>query len=72
MRKFFERIRKYNMILNPKKCTFGVTAGKLLGFLVTQRGIEVNPTKIKVITEMTTPRNEKEVRGFLGRIQFIS
>ena len=50
----------------------GVTTGKLLGFLITQRGIEVDPTKIKAIIEMPTPRTEKEVRGFLGRIQFIS
>ena len=60
------------MRLNPKKCTFGVTSGKLLGFLITRRGIEVDPSKIKAIQEMAPPRNEKEVRGFLGRIQFIS
>ena len=70
--KFFERLRKYKMRLNPQKCAFGVTTGKLLGFLITQRGIEVDPTKIKAITEMPAPRNEKEVRGFLGRIQYIS
>ena len=40
--------------------------------MITQRGIEVDPTKIKAIIEMPTPRTEKEVRGFLGRIQFIS
>ena len=60
------------MMLNPQKCTFRVTSGKLLGFLITQRRIEVDLTKIKVITEMQPPKNEKEVRGFLGRVQFIN
>ena len=69
---FFTRIRQFRMRLNPKKCTFGVTAGKLLGFMITQRGIEVDPTKIKAILEMQPPKLEKEVRSFLGKIQYIS
>ena len=52
LQKFFERIRFYKLRLNPKKCTFGVTSKKLLGFMVSQRGIEVNPEKIKAIVEM--------------------
>ena len=58
--------------MNPKKCTFGVTAGKLLGFMITQRGIEVDPTKIKAILEMHLPKLKKKVRSFLGKIQYIS
>ena len=46
LRKFFERLRKYNMRLNPSKCAFGVTSGKLLGYVISSRGIEVDPTKI--------------------------
>ena len=46
LRKFFERIWFYKLRLNPKKCTFGVISGKLLGFMVSQRGIEVDPDKI--------------------------
>ncbi|XP_077224177.1 uncharacterized protein LOC143857604 [Tasmannia lanceolata] len=72
LRKFFQRILKYRLRLNPSKCVFGVTSGKLLGFLVSQRGIEVDPQKIKAIQEMAPPRTEKEIRGFLGRIQFLS
>jgi hypothetical protein len=72
LRKFFERIRKYRLRLNPEKCTFGVTAGKMLGFMITTRGIEVDPSKIKAILEMEPPQTEKEVRSFLGKIQFIS
>ncbi|RVX08208.1 Retrovirus-related Pol polyprotein from transposon 17.6 [Vitis vinifera] len=58
--------------LNPKKCTFGVTSGKLLGHMVSERGIEVDPDKIKAILDMPVPRTEKEIRGFLGRLQYIS
>ena len=58
--------------LNQKKCTFGVTSEKLLGFLVSQRGVEVDPEKVKAIVEMKPPRIEKEIRRFLGRIQYIS
>ena len=61
LRKFFERIQFYKLRLNPKKCTFGVTSGKLLRFMVSQRGIEVNPDKIKAIVEMKPPRTKKEI-----------
>ena len=71
LRKFFEGIQFYKLRLNRKKCTFGVTSRKLLGFMVSQRGIEVNPKKIKAIVEMKPPRTKKEIRGFLGRIQYI-
>ena len=70
--KFFERIQFYKLWLNPKKCTFGVTVENLLGFMVSQRGIEVDPNKIKAIVEMKPPRIEKEIRGFLRMIQYIS
>ena len=66
LRKFFKRIKEYRIRLNPQKCTFGVTVGKLLGFLVSDRGIEVDPSKIKAILEMPPPKSEKEIRGFLG------
>ena len=72
LRKFFEGIQFYKLWLNPKKCTFGVTSRKLLGFIVSQRGIEVNPDKIKAIVEMKPPKTEKEILEFLGRIQYIS
>ena len=71
LRKFFERIWFYNLWLNPKKCAFGVTSKKLLGFMVSHKGIEVDPGKIKAIVQMKHPRIEKEIRGFLGRIQYI-
>src|SRR4051812_8053082 len=70
--KLFQRLRKYRLRLNPNKCTFGVRSGKLLGFVVSQRGIEVDPDKVKAIQEMPAPKTEKQVRGFLGRLNYIS
>ena len=52
LRETFDTLRSYNMKLNPGKCTFGVTVGKFLGFMVSQRGIEANPDKIRAIMEM--------------------
>ncbi|XP_070014619.1 uncharacterized protein [Nicotiana sylvestris] len=49
LRKFFQRLRKYNLKLNPAKCAFGAPSGKLLGFIVNGRGIELDPSKIKAI-----------------------
>ena len=49
------------MKLNPNKCAFGVMAGKFLGFMVSQRGIEVNPKNIWAIVELEPPRTVKEV-----------
>jgi hypothetical protein len=70
--KLFQHLRKYKLRLNPNKCTFGVRSGKLLGFIVSERGIEVDPAKVKAIQEMPAPRTEKQVRGFLGRLNYIS
>ncbi|RDY03821.1 hypothetical protein CR513_12550, partial [Mucuna pruriens] len=72
LRKLFLRLRKYKLRLNPAKCTFGVKTGKLLGFVVNEEGIEVDPDKVRAIREMPPPRTEAEVRGFLGRVNFIS
>ena len=60
------------MKLNPGKCTFGVKFGNLLGFVVSQKRIEVDPDKVKAILEMSEPRTEKQVSRFLGRLNYIS
>ena len=66
--RFFAMIKQFRLRLNPKKCTFGVTSGKLLGHIVNERGIEVDSKKIKSILDIPTLRTEREVRGFLGRL----
>ena len=72
----FELLRAYGMKLNPSKCTFGVNAGRFLGFMVTRRGIEVNPAQLKAILESPAPANRKEVQQLTSRLaalgRFIS
>ena len=60
------------MKLNPVKCTFGVPAGKLLGFLVSSRGIEVNPIKIRAIERMELPQCLNDVQKFTGCLASLS
>ncbi|RVW83447.1 hypothetical protein CK203_051788 [Vitis vinifera] len=72
LERFFERIRQFRLRLNPKKCTFGVTSRKLLGYMVSERGIKADSKKIRAILEMPTLRTEKEIGRFLGRLQCIS
>jgi len=59
LRIIFERLREYKVRLNHKKCVFGVTSGKLLGFIVSKSGIEVDLEKVKAITKMHPPQNLK-------------
>ena len=72
LKETFDTLRSYNMKLNPGKCAFGVTAGKFLGFMVSQRGIEVNPDKIQAIMEMKPPRNVKEVQSLNGKVATLN
>ena len=60
------------MKLNQDKCVFGVPAGKLMGFLVSERGIEANPDKIKAITSLAKPENINDVQRMAGRIAALS
>lgn len=72
LRKFFEKVRRYDLKLNPAKCAFGVPSGKLLGFIVSRRGIELDPSKIKAIRDLPPPKNKTEVMSLLGRLNYIS
>jgi len=71
LKRVLQRSRETKLRMNPKKCVFGVSSGKLLGFMVSNRGIEVDPSKVKAILEMPPPKNLKELRGLIGRLQFI-
>jgi hypothetical protein len=72
LRETFANLRRFWMKLNPAKCTFGVPAGKLLGFLVSSRGIEVNPSKIRAIERIMPPIDLKEVQKFTGCLASLS
>jgi len=68
----FATINIYGLKLNLDKCVFEVKAGKLLGFLLTERGIEANPDKCVTILNMKSPSNVKEVQRLTGRMAVLS
>ncbi|KAG8500944.1 hypothetical protein CXB51_002957 [Gossypium anomalum] len=72
LRRLFLRLRKFQLKLNPAKCTFRARSGKLLGFVVSEKGIGVDSDKVRAIRELPPPRTQKEVRGFLGRLNYIA
>lgn len=65
-------LNEYGMKLNPAKCTFGVTSGEFLGYIVTQRGIEANPKQISAILDIPSPKNSREVQRLTGRIAALN
>jgi len=62
LEELFTTIAKYRLKLNLEKCVFGVEAGKFLGFLLTERGIEVNPEKYIAILAMKSLISVKDVQ----------
>jgi hypothetical protein len=68
----FDNLNKYKQKLNPTKCSFGVSAGQLLGFLVLARGIEANPEKIQAILITGKPTKLHDVQKLAGRIAALS
>jgi hypothetical protein len=62
----FWTLRLHKLRLNASKCIFGVDSGKFLGFIVSHRGIEVNPDQIKVVQELKAPQTHKEVERLTG------
>uniref|UniRef100_A0A151UFG0 Retrovirus-related Pol polyprotein from transposon opus n=1 Tax=Cajanus cajan TaxID=3821 RepID=A0A151UFG0_CAJCA len=71
LRLSFERSRKHGLKMNPLKCGFGVTTGEFLGFIVHQKGIEVDINKTKAIMEARPPSNKRELQSLLGKINFL-
>ena len=68
----FGELYKYDMRLNPKKCTFEVCEGKFLGFMIMHRGIEANPDKCTAILEMCSLTNVQEIQKLNGRLPSLS
>ncbi|GAU41112.1 hypothetical protein TSUD_398080 [Trifolium subterraneum] len=68
LKKVFDQARKFNMRFNPEKCTFGVEAGKFLGFYLTKRGIEANPDKCRAFFDYPTPKSKKSIPTLNGML----
>ena len=68
----FYVLRRHKLCLNASKCFFGVGLGQFLGYMVTHRGIEVNPDQIKAINDLKPPRNAKEVQKLTRMIAALN
>ncbi|GJR16180.1 reverse transcriptase domain-containing protein [Tanacetum coccineum] len=68
----FYNLRRINMKLNPKKCSFRVMEGKFLGYMVTSEGLRANPTKTKDIAEMQSPRTWGEMQSLAGKLAALN
>ncbi|PKA55873.1 hypothetical protein AXF42_Ash018780 [Apostasia shenzhenica] len=71
LRETFDTLRKFNLKLNPAKCTFGAASGKFLSYLISIRGIEANSDKITTILSMPSPRSLKEIQKLTGQVNSL-
>ncbi|GKB03410.1 reverse transcriptase domain-containing protein [Tanacetum coccineum] len=68
----FDNLRKVNMKLNPKKCSFGVKEGKFLGYMVASKGIRANPKKTKAVADIQSPKTLKEMQSLSGKLSMLN
>ena len=68
----FANLRRYDIQLNPSKCTFGVPGGKLLGFLIFEQGIDANPEKIGASIRMKQPERLHDIQRLIGCLAALS
>jgi hypothetical protein len=71
LRKAFDKMRRYGLKMNPHKCAFGMSAGKFLGFIIHEYGIEIDPDRIKSIWNVGPPTCKLEVQKFLDEINYL-
>ena len=71
LRQIFVRCRHYNIRLNPHKCIFGVESGQLLGFIVANDGICMDPLKVEAITNLPPPRTILQLQSLQGKANFL-
>jgi hypothetical protein len=71
LRKVFQKCRKFGLSLNPKKSLFVMKEGKLLGHIVSAKGVNIDPSRVESIQTLALPRSKKEAQYFLGKINFL-
>jgi hypothetical protein len=71
LRLALERMRQYWLKMNPLKCVFGVSVGKFLGFIIHERDIELDPTKIESINKVQPPQCKNDMQKFLGKVNYL-
>ena len=62
LRVTFDNLRAYDIKLNPEKCVFDMPTGKILGFIISNRGIKANPAKIQALSQLATPTDLKQIK----------
>jgi hypothetical protein len=72
LKETFDNLRKSKMMLNPKKCMFGVSSGKLLGYMVSSQGIDMNPKKVEAIENLQPPQTRKEIQKLAGMMTVLN
>jgi hypothetical protein len=69
--KVFSKCRRFGISLNPNKSLFAMKEGKLLGHIVSAKGVRIDPSRVETIRTLSLPRSKKEVQTFLGKINFL-
>jgi hypothetical protein len=68
LRLVFKKMHRYGIKMNPLKCVFDVSAGKFLGFIIHENGIEIDPKKIESIQKVQLPQSKNGMQKFLGKL----
>ena len=71
LRLALERMHRYGLKMNPLKCAFGVSAGYFLGFIIHEKGIEIDPRRIEAMRRVEAPTCKKDLQKFLGKINYL-
>jgi hypothetical protein len=72
LKETFDNLRKFKMMLNTKKCVFGVSSGKLLSYMVSSWGIDANPKKVEAIENLQPPQTRKEIQKLADMMTVLS
>src|SRR6185503_3573042 len=71
LRLALERMRQYGLKMNPLKCAFGVSAEKFLGFIIHEKGIEIDPKRVEAMKRVEAPTCKKDLQKFLGKVNYL-
>ena len=71
LKQVFQKCKKFGISLNPKKSNFSMKEGKLLGHVISEEGIKIDPSRVAPIQKIDIPRNKKEVKSFLGKVNLL-
>ena len=71
LRRVFMKCRKFGISLNPKKSQFALSKGKILGHIVSTKGVNIDPLRVEAIHKLSIPRSKRDIQSFLGKINFV-